>query len=441
MTKLTPSASRAITAASRDTRSTATSRTKRMMARTRARNEIDEINERKRSMIQKKKEIQRTMNERRERQRRTEIDTSQNPGIMQDLINQCIESASTCNIAEIMPKYIYILEHFFNNITINPCEIEPQEEDEEEDEDEEPKKPYGYYIREPGGNYFICDCIKKYLNYTENKVINMNIYGCATSSKIMAVLLLLLMGGIITVNNLMNDDKKTAKFIGTVLQNFNPEAIGEFFYGFYSPREYQLKLNYLQHAYNYFGLKPGINILGILFKIGGDFPGIAPSHFICLYMNNDGTGYNISSWVGNGVSKMKVTHFNIETLNDYVRLLTNNHMTDISDETKIEIARFFNDPQANVDHVHANNVFIKPGRQYFIFIMPQSFIMDNILRGVAPGLAASASAPASESMTNITGGSKRRQKQRRSSSSFFSKKRKTKKVTLHTRRRRRRQGY
>ena len=47
MTKLTPSASRAITAASRDTRSTATSRTKRMMARTRARNEIDEINERK----------------------------------------------------------------------------------------------------------------------------------------------------------------------------------------------------------------------------------------------------------------------------------------------------------------------------------------------------------------------------------------------------------
>jgi len=90
-------------------------REKRAIARA-ERNEIDEINERererKRSMIQKKKEIQRTMNERRERQRTTETDTSQNPGIMQDLINQCIESASTCNIAEIMPKYIYILDIF-----------------------------------------------------------------------------------------------------------------------------------------------------------------------------------------------------------------------------------------------------------------------------------------------------------------------------------------
>jgi len=230
----------------------------------------------------------------------------------------------------------------------------------------------------------------------------MNIYGCATSSKIMAVSLLLLMGGIITVDDLINNDTKRARYIGTVLQNFNPEEIGQFFYGLYSLDE--IVIGNLVRKYPYSGLQPGINILGILFKIEGYFSGVAPSHFICLYMNDDlKTGYNISSWVGNGVSPMQVTTFDIATLDDHVGLLTNNHTTDISNEKKIEIARFCNDPQANVnnphpDNVHPDNVFIKSsrqldrhqGRQYFIFIMPQTFI-ENIL-GLAPA-PASASAP------------------------------------------------
>jgi len=294
----------------------------------------------------------------------------------------------------------------------------------------------------------------------------MNIYGCATSSKIMAVLLLLLLGGIITVDDLINNDTKRAMYIGTVLKKFNGKDsnnidIGEFFYGFYIPYQYQYKskIVYLQDAYNYSGLQPGINILGILFKIGGDFPGVAPSHFICLYMNNDLTaGYNISSWVGNGVSPMQVTTFNKTTLDEHVTALTNNHITDISNEKKIEIAQFFNDPQANVSYddtnfdevaAVANNVFIKssdsgyPGRQYFIFIMPQTFIMRHILPELASELApAPAPAPASgfASTPMTLGGSKRRQKRRRSSS-LFSKKRKTKHTRRRQRRQRRQPGY
>ena len=286
---------------------------------------------------------------------------------IQELIDTCY-SRNHCD-ETIIKHYTDCLEIFYNQITYNPCLIE---------EEEDIPSPLTQPI--PAQNYFICNCVK--MNRGNSSLVGINIWGCASSSKIIAILLLALIQKKITIDNLLQDSIRERNFIGSTLLKFNDPIYSEFFSGSFNTESIK-KL--LQNYGNYTSVSQGVNILGILFKIDGQYySGVSPSHFFCVYMFQDMEyGIIIQSWVGNGVSPMTVTKFRIEQLNNYLDLLKTNHEREIEREKKVEIARFFNDPKANVENPNPNDVFIKDGREYHIFCMNQPFLINNFMSSTA----------------------------------------------------------
>ena len=322
----------------------------------------------------------------------------------QELIHTCSLSPGGCK--GIVEYYIESLKLFYNKITYNPCLTE---------EKSSPPIPI------PGQNYFVCNCITSYLDKSQSQLRGMNIWGCPISSQITAILLLLLIQEKITMEDILSDDNPKSKNIGIILQNFTLPEHAVFFSGTFNERQIS---SLFERFGNYGLLSPGVNIIGILFDMNEPgFNGIAPSHFLCVYMfDNMEDGIIIQSWVGDGVSPLTAIPFKIETLNAYIHILQTNHQREepIDENTKIEIARFFNDPKANVEN--PSNVFIKDKRQYYIFVMNQD-VLSSFISQTAATLGSGMD-------TTQRGGSTRRKRRtRRTKSSRKRTKRRTQRTT------------
>jgi hypothetical protein len=331
--------------------------------------------------------------------------------------------------------YIHSLELFYNKITYNSCLTE---------EKSSPPMPI------PGQNYFVCNCITSYLGKSKSQLAGMNIWGCPISSQITAILLLSLIQNKITMQNMLSDDIPTSAFIGSILQNFMQPKYNVFFTGSF----YKHDISSLFERFGHYGLlSPGVNIIGILFDINEPgFNGIAPSHFLCVYMfNNMEDGIIIQSWVGDGVSPLTAIPFKIETLDAYINFLQHNHERQAPDneEMKVDIARFFNDPKANVENPNPSNVFIKDKRQYYIFFMNQNVLSSFIPQIATPDSSDYAIEPVSGMESDLgmksdlgmdmnIGGSLTRRKRRTKSSRKRTKRRRTKRRTKSSIKRKRR---
>ena len=307
--------------------------------------------------------------------------------------------------------YIHSLELFYNKITYNSCLTE---------EKSSPPMPI------PGQNYFVCNCITSYLGKSKSQLAGMNIWGCPISSQITAILLLSLIQNKITMQNMLSDDIPTSAFIGSILQNFMQPKYNVFFTGSFNKGDIS---SLFERFGNYGLLSPGVNIIGILFDINEPgFNGIAPSHFLCVYMfNNMEDGIIIQSWVGDGVSPLTAIPFKIETLDAYINFLQHNHERQAPDneEMKVDIARFFNDPKANVENPNPSNVFIKDKRQYYIFFMNQD-VLSSFIPPTEATLGSGDSDDLDDSATDMNIGGSLTRRKRRTKSSRKRTKRRTK---------------
>jgi len=167
--------------------------------------------------------------------------------------------------------------------------------------------------------------------------------------------------------------------------------------------------------------------------------------------NNMEDGIIIQSWVGDGVSPLTAIPFKIETLDAYINFLQHNHERQAPDneEMKVDIARFFNDPKANVENPNPSNVFIKDKRQYYIFFMNQNVLSSFIPQIATPDSSDYAIEPVSGMESDLgmksdlgmdmnIGGSLTRRKRRTKSSRKRTKRRRTKRRTKSSIKRKRR---